>query len=269
MNSIKNQFLGFYHTQALFDKLDGLNQFKFEEINFLDHNFDDLEIIQKLPLGKRVEYFFEYYIKHSHRYNIVNKNIQIIKDGSTLGEIDFILFDKINNRYEHVELVYKYYLYDIYFKKELDRYIGPNRNDTLLKKIDKLKNKQLPLLFNPATKEYISNINLENIKQSVCYKANVYIPLCFTSKTTPFFHNCEIRGFYIKREEFITQNVFKGFIYKIPHRYDWVCDEKLNNDWISYNEALKEIDFFLTLKKSPLIWMKDKETIKSFFITWW
>jgi len=267
--NIKEQFLGFYNTPALFDKLNTLEQFKFEEIDLNKIDYSELIIDKKLPLGKRVEYFFEYYIKLALRYNIVNKNIQIIKDGNTLGELDFILYDKVEKRYEHVELVYKYYVYDPSFENELDRYIGPNRNDTLVKKVNKLKDKQLPLLFNDNTKSYLNDINLKNIKQTVCYKANIYIPLGFNSENTTFFHNCEIRGFYIKRDEFISQKAFTGFIYKLPHRYDWVCDENLNDEWVSYEEALEEIDFFLEHKKSPLVWMKDKETIKSFFVTWW
>lgn len=269
MNDLKKQFLGFYHTQALFENFQGLNQFKFEQIDLKNIKIEDISFFKQLPLGK-VEVFFEHYIKLALRYNIINKNIQIIKDKNTLGELDFILYDTINKNYEHVELVFKYYLYDPSYENEFDRYIGANRNDTLLRKINKLKNKQFPLIFHKSTKSYINKqIDLENIKQSVCFKANLYLPLDFDSKNTQFFHNCQIRGFYMNREQFISQKAFKSFLYKVPHRYDWLCDEKDNKQWFSYEDTLEEIDFFLSLKKSPLVWMKDKETIKSFFVTWW
>lgn len=152
MTELKEQFLGFYKTPALFNELYELKQFDFENIDISNIDYSKLSIDKKLPLGKRVEYFFEYYIKLALCYNIVNKNIQIIKDGNTLGELDFILYDNFKKRFEHVELVYKYYLYDPSFENELDRYIGPNRNDTLVKKLNKLKDKQLPLIFDNNAK---------------------------------------------------------------------------------------------------------------------
>jgi len=269
MTELKEQFLGFYKTPALFDELYELKQFDFENIDISNIDYSKLSIDKKLPLGKRVEYFFEYYIKLALRYNIVNKNIQIIKDGNTLGELDFILYDNFKKRFEHVELVYKYYLYDPSFENELDRYIGPNRNDTLVKKLNKLKDKQLPLIFDNNSKSYLNDVDIKNLKQTVCFKANIYLPLEYLGKNYSYFHNCEIRGFYIKREQFISQKAFSGFIYNLPHRYDWVCNEKDNNEWVSYEDALEEIDFFLSQKKSPLVWMKNGLTTKSFFVTWW
>lgn len=119
MNNLKEQFLGFYNTPNLFEKLNEIKQFEFEpiQIDTLEYN---LKIEKKLPLGKRVEYFFEYYINQTKRYKLLYKNIQVLKEKETLGELDFILYDEKEEKYLHTELVYKYYLYDESFENEID-----------------------------------------------------------------------------------------------------------------------------------------------------
>ncbi len=266
MNNIKKQFLGFYYTPSLFENILGINQFEFENIDIGNINID-IQIQKKLPLGKRIEYFFEEYIKHSSKYELKYKNIQVIKDKNTLGEIDFILYDKANKKYIHTELVYKYYLYDTSFENEIDRYIGPNRNDTLVKKLNKLKEKQFPLLFNDQTKQYI-DIDFSNIYQNNSFKANIYLPYKKDVNINIVNKKC-VKGFYINFEQFKKEDEFKNYKYYLPHRYDWVSSIDKQIQYIEYEESLKYIEYFLNLKKSPLVWLKDDEVYKEFFITWW
>ena len=42
------------------------------------------------------------------------------------------MIKKKRDKYIHIEMQYKFYLYDESFENEIDRYIGPNRNDTLV-----------------------------------------------------------------------------------------------------------------------------------------
>jgi hypothetical protein len=264
MNNTQKQFLGFYETNHLFNNLNNLKQFDFEEIDLSNLQIDKLEINQKLPLGKRVELFFEHYLFLSKRYNLIKKNIQIIDNKKTLGEIDFIIFDNKEKCFKHIELVYKYYLYDISFEKELDRYIGPNKDDTLVKKLDKLKHKQLPLLFNEKTKAYLEDIDFNNIKQEICFKANIYVP--FYKKSLDIHFKENIRGFYIGYNEFKNDQYFKSCEYFMPHRYDWVDFNPPKSSYISFEEILPHLDFFINHKKSPLLWIKEKNKIFQIFI---
>lgn len=266
--NIKIQFESFYNTPDLFSKLENIEQFIFEEISYKDKNYADFEIIQKLPLGKRVEYFFEEYIKHSSRYNLIHKNNQVIEDKNTLGEIDFILFDKVKNSFLHTELVYKFYLYDENFEKEIDRYIGPNRDDSLVKKLNKLKTKQFPLLFKEKTMEMLYDIDLKNIYQNTCFKANIFLPYKKHVDVSLINKAC-IKGFYINIEDFKKQENFKKYKYFLPHRYDWIVSANINKTWKAYEEIQEEIQIFLDLKKSPLVWLKKDDRYEEFFITWW
>ncbi len=264
MNSIEQQFIGFYNTNYLFKELDGLKQFEFDSIDLNNLQIKKLEINQKLPLGKRVELFFEHYLHLSKRYELHKKNIQIIDCKETLGEIDFIIYDNKKKCFKHVELVYKYYLYDISFEKELDRYIGPNKDDTLVNKLNKLKHKQLPLLFNEKTKLYLDEIDFNNIRQEVCFKANIYVPFYKNDLNIKFSEN--IRGFYITFEEFKKDEYFRKCEYFMPHRYDWVDFLIPKSSFTIFNEILTQVEFFINYKKSPLLWLKDKNKVFQIFI---
>jgi len=267
---IDKQFLGFYSTPSLFkNKIKNIEQFDVTKISVDTLDFDNLQIVQKMPLGKRVEKFFEFYINNSLRYNILSQNIQVIHNKNTLGEIDFILEDTKLNKHIHLELVYKFYLYDDRFEKELDKYIGQNRDDTLVKKLTKLEYKQFPLLFKDQANKYLSGIDLENIEQQTCFRANIFLPLYLKDKKLPLIDNNCIKGFYIHIDEFLSNEDYKSYEYAVPHRYDWIVEPKENNVWDSYEKVLGQVKFFLDLRKSPLVWLKKENTYESFFIIWW
>lgn len=271
MNNIKNEYLGFYNSFALFDEeLISLKQFVFDEELDIDNiDFSTLSIKKKIPLGQRIEYFFEFYINHSNRYNLVKRNIQVLKEKETLGELDFILYDNQLKIYKHVELVYKYYLFDESQGKDLNAYIGPNENDTLVKRIEKLRDRQLPMLYNNETKKYLEYINLDTLEQEVCFKANIYLPYFKEIDKIPIINNLCIKGYYISENDFFTNDEFKSYKYNLPKKSDWILDSNDCKEWSSYDEIKEEIIFFLDSKKSPLLWIKKDNKVEDFFVVWW
>lgn len=271
MNNLKTQFLGFMNTSSLFKELNGLKQFELDMNEIKDFDFTKLNITQKLTLGSRVERFFEFYINQSKNYDLIKNNIQIINNKHTIGELDFIIYDKKAEKYLHIEHVYKFYLYDDSIKNEIDRYIGPNQNDSFVKKLAKLKNKQLPLLYKNETKEYLDDIDINSFEQKICFKGNIYLPFDLKNKNIPIIDNACVRGFYLKREEFVSQKRFRSLEYCLPDRFDWVSDPDTNETWASFDELIDEIDLLLNREKSPLVWLRDSEKniTESFFVTWW
>lgn len=271
MNNLKTQFLGFINTPSLFTELNGLTQIQLDIDEIQDFDFTKLNVRDNLTLGVRIERFFEFYIQQFKNYDLIKNNIQIINNKQTLGELDFILYDKKTQKYLHVEHVYKFYLYDDSIKNEIDRYIGPNRNDTLTKKLAKLKDKQFPLLYKDETQEYLDGLDINTIEQRICLKGNIFVPLHLLGKNIPIINSSCVRGFYISREEFVIQERYKKFEYFLPSRDDWVSDCSTNNTWINFDNAIEEIDLLLNREKSPLIWLKNKKEniTQSFFVTWW
>ena len=273
---MQNQLKGFYQTPSLFkNSFYDLEVFELDYVDFDINSFDisSIQILQQLPLGKRVEYFFDAILTHCSNYERVFRNIQIIHNKNTLGELDFIIYDIKREKYIHIEMQYKFYLYDESFENEIDRYIGPNRSDTLVLKLQRLKNKQFPLLFKKETKAYIPNIDLNNIEQKILFKANIFLPRHLKNKKLSLINNECISGYFLSFIEFSKDKSFKNMSLFIPHRFDWLSDPASNEDWKSYDEVKGEIEYFIKLKASPLIWSKytnNGETIiERFFVTSW
>ena len=273
---MNNQIKGFYNTPSLFkNSFYDLEVFELDDVSFDINSFDinNIQILQQLPLGKRVEYFFDAIIAHCSNYERVIKNIQIIHNKHTLGELDFIIYDIRREKYIHIEMQYKFYLYDESFENEIDRYIGPNRSDTLVLKLQRLKNKQFPLLFKEETKSYIPIVDLNNIEQKILFKGNIFLPRHLKDKKLSLINNECISGYYLSFKEFIADDSFKNMTLFVPHRFDWLSNPSSNENWKSYDEVKDEIEYFVNLNVSPLIWSKyinkGETIIERFFVTCW
>lgn len=270
------QFQGFLDTPPLWFKneLFKLQQFEFPLASLLSKETilaGSPSLLTNFVLGKRSERFFELALTHSEGFQVIAQNIQIQREKITLGEIDFLIEDSIGNRQLHVELVCKFYVYDPSFDRELDRWIGPNRKDSLLQKIEKLKQKQLPLLYKPETESYLSELNLpsEKFQQEVCFKANLFIPKNLKDKEFEHINNQCILGFWVHFEEF-TETDYGKFQFLAPKKQDWFIDPKNGEDWVSYTEIKENISEFMLHKRSPLIWIrKNKEEFELLFVVWW
>ena len=234
----------------------------------------DLLLIEKLEgifvLGKRVEAFFEYQIQQSEDYELKIGNLQIIQNKKTLGELDFILEEIATGQLIHIELVYKFYVYDPNIKEELARWIGPNRKDSLLEKVEKLKSKQLPLLQNKTTKEILNSrhISTKSIAQQVCYKASLFVPRKLQNKLFSSINNDCIIGFWIHFTEFKSDEFSQSKLFS-PSKQFWPVDPAKNDIWFSFSEIFPQIESFIQQKRSPLVWMKTKNTFERFFVVWW
>lgn len=274
-NRVAKQFEGFLNTPALWKNyFQEIQQFELPEIN------DPLQkpIAEDLPslstnfvMGKRVERFFEWIIRQNQGYKLLAENMQISRDKITLGELDFLLKDLINQQVYHVEMVYKFYVYDPSFTAEKQRWIGPNRKDTLLLKTKKLKEKQFPLLFKPETKELLSSLNLnaEEVIQQSCFKANLFVPGELQNKQFSKINNDCIAGIWLHFKEFKTSS-YKNFEYYAPKKQDWPISPQHGETWFSHSEIINQIEILFENKKAPLIWVKKPgNNYERLFVVWW
>ncbi|WBL24337.1 DUF1853 family protein [Zunongwangia sp. HGR-M22] len=272
---LKDEINGFLAAPTIWDSntiFFGLHAFELpkKSVNFNDLSRLENQIKDIYVLGKRVERFFEFQILNSKIFDLRISNLQIFEDKKTLGELDFILKEKDTNQSIHVELVYKFYVYDPSYKNELSRWIGPNRRDSLLEKIDKLKSKQLPLLYKKRTQDILNGkyIPTKNIIQKVCYKASLFVPKNLLGSTFPKINNDCIKGYYITLKEFASNKYETKYFYS-PQKQFWPVDPIKNEAWFSYQEILPQIKKFIKNKKAPLVWMKTDKGIEQFFVVWW
>ncbi|MDA7915813.1 DUF1853 family protein [Verrucomicrobia bacterium] len=96
----------------------------------------------------RVGHYFEtlvhFWLQQVCGYEIVEQGRQIVVDGVTRGELDFVFRDK-QERLHHVETAVKFYLHIEKENHTGSHFVGPNAGDHFEKKMNRLFDKQLKL----------------------------------------------------------------------------------------------------------------------------
>lgn len=234
--------------------------------NTIETKFED-DIPEGLRLGKRVEYFTLSNLSQQSQIEVIASNIQIQRNKITLGEIDALLM--INNQPVHLEIVYKFYLFDNNFGEGLKAWIGPNRKDSLIEKLNRLKNHQLPLLYQPECINYLKskNIDVQTVMQRVLFKAQLFVPDKLDDIELDGLNTTCVVGRYI---HYSFLNKFRDCKFYLPLKYDWLVIPHINVNWNTFNEASLKIKEMTSREFSPLVWIKRPNgLIQKYFITWW
>lgn len=267
-NSTELQYNGLLKTPNLWPSsaVFGLKQFQFKNHQF---SFPNSSNFKEIRLGKRVEELLSFQFKHSDDIDIISENLQIKNEKITIGELDFLLKNK--SKYIHLEVVYKFYLYDpnINSINSLEHWIGPNRKDTLSYKLNKLKEKQLPLLYSNQCKVALESLkmDIEQIEQFVCYKAQLYLPFENNAIDIEPLNKACIKGFYLS---YSNIEILKGYQFYIPKKLDWLIIPHNNIDWQSFDEIRHQLSIYINAERSPMVWLKSATGKPSkCFITFW
>ena len=209
-------------------------------------------------LGKLAEELYSWGLQRHPNYELVFENLQIIANKQTLGELDVCVFDKKNQEYLHIELITKFYLYNPKFPVDaIAAWIGPNRNDSLLSKTQKLSQKQLPLLHKPETLTYLKEFGLSpEIKQKVCYKAWLFLPLNQPNTLKKLNPLC-VAGHYMNLENF--SKLYPDTLqFYCPRKQDWLRFPESQPTWQTKNEVLPFIEEFMHQFQAILVWVKNE-----------
>lgn len=228
----------------------------------------NIEITENIRLGHRVEKIVSDLIKASTNYKMLYENLQIKVGNKTIGEIDFIIEETQTKQIIHLELAYKFYLFDPNLSTiPIDNWIGPNRNDSLIDKIEKLRDKQFPLLQNPQTKALVSEVDTTTVKQKLSMLISLYVPYENKVKLDPIYQEV-VKGYYINHKLFSTLD-HKDLSFYIPEKKDWGINPANNQEWYSFQAIENQIQTAIEDKQSVLCWQKNKNVYTEFFIVWW
>ena len=262
---IQKRYEGFLQTPFLWTTtaLHGLKPFlcepKFTKIN--------LEIDENQRLGKYIERFVSFELLQQESIKIIAENIQIQKDKLTLGELDCLLYK--DSKPYHVEIVYKFYLYDeSKGSTEIEHFVGPNQKDSLIEKLQKLSEKQLPLLFSKEAKNYLQTVGIESesCSQQIYFKAQLFLPYQSAICLETLNAAC-VAGFYIHQHQL---HLFKNCKFFIPNKKDWLVIPHQQVNWLTYIDFTQKSTNYLQRNFSPLCWMKSKNgVLTKFFLVWW
>ncbi|MFK7747982.1 MAG: DUF1853 family protein [Kordia sp.] len=219
-------------------------------------------------LGHLIEKIVSELIKASKNYRMLYENVQIIQEKNTIGEIDFIIQNVDSEEIIHLELAYKFYLFDPTLSSETNFcWIGPNRKDALHEKLNKLTQKQFPLLYHEASKAKLPNVNVQKVTQKVCVLANLFVPYQTTLKLNSAFQK-SVKGVYMNFETFQHLD-HPAKAYYIPSKTAWGISPSENETWTDFKSIEAIISKNLAEKRSLLCWQKYDNMYECFFIVWW
>ncbi|MFK7770835.1 MAG: DUF1853 family protein [Saprospiraceae bacterium] len=267
---IKAKYLGFLNTPPLWEKQQfDIQQFEFPNLKL--QSFQPTTIPGNIRLGHQVEYIFKQLLEYTEAYNVLIYNLPIRQEKNTLGEIDFILKDKSSNQLIHVELTYKFYLINPGIPEPIHSLIGPNRRDTFFLKMEKIKNKQFPLLHSPAGIKALhdQNINHLKIEHQCCFKAQLF--QLYGSKVINIgsLNKKCLAGYWLRFNDF-NQAEFANAQFYLPTKSEWIIEPNDQVVWKSHIEIMMEINSRFLKKIAPMIWLKNtKGEIEKLFVVWW
>ena len=184
-------------------------------------------------LGKYYESLVEFWFKHSTRFDLISKGIQVENGSETIGEFDFILKDKLNNEFVHLETAGKFYLSSNNSNNWSD-FISPNPNDNLQKKMDKLLKNQIYLSKTEDGKQKLAALGINKINSAVMMKGYLFYHLSnFIQnkiKEPTFSNENHAKGWWIRFKELdnLVNLDFDSWI--VLKRQNWISKVLINDN---------------------------------------
>ena len=180
-------------------------------------------------LGSYFETLFSFAIRNFSVLIVHHEHVQIVGQGKTLGEVD-MLVETPEGQLHQFEIAIKFYLerQDLY----PDHWIGPNKNDSLLKKVSRARNHQLQILQTAEGKIAIADIAQDRIPHAnLLVFGRLYFALNQDSDISTWFTQPE-NGGWIRASDFISlKSYFSNFlVLPKPH-------------WLSYPAVNENIPF--------------------------
>ncbi len=267
---IKAQCIGFLNTPPIWQKKQfDIQQFEFPSLAW--DSFPPQAIPKNIRLGHQMEQVFQQLIKHSDSYQILLYNLPIRAGERTLGEIDFILRDQVSGRLIHVELTYKFYLLDPEISEPHLQLVGPNKRDLFFTKMEKIKDKQFPLLHSPAGAKALQAQHIDHLKieHQCCFKAQLFSPFGSSMVDIGVLNKDCLVGHWLRFDDFNKPAFAKAQFY-MPTKSEWVIKPKDQVAWKSHAAIKMDIDQGFRQEKAPMIWWRNsKGEIEKIFVVWW
>lgn len=194
-------------------------------------------------LGSYFEALFSFAIEHLSQLQLIKEHFQITEAGKTLGEVD-LLVRLPTGEIHQLEIAVKFYLQ----RPDLapNDWVGPNKNDSLYKKVSRARQHQLTILSTSAGQQW-----LEQHKLSTEVQANLVIfgRLYKALDTLPAIKDWladDAFGGWIRASEFmLLQEFFSHFC--LLHKPHWMS-EPVDNEkftFFSKENAYNLVGFFL------------------------
>lgn len=209
---------------------------------------DFLENKNTHRLGHYFEHLVFYWLTVSSRYELIEKNIPVrTTKGISKGEVDLIVYDKKKGIHEHWELAVKFFLAH-QNANQRSIYIGPNANDFLHLKLQKLHDHQCKILKTDEGKRVLNHLNIKTVKTKLFIKGILFYHPKQLFIIPKNIHSLHQQSWWIYLRE--ANDFFKEeHQFKLLHKKDWLSTPDVSNETMSKEECC--IQMQMEFKSSP------------------
>lgn len=182
-------------------------------------------------LGSYFETLFSFAIRHLSCFNILCEHVQVMdKDKKTVGEIDMLVETPAGECIQF-EVAIKFYLErtDLY----PHHWIGPNKNDSLKKKVDRARRHQLQILGTEDGKHVLRSVTNDTTFQAkLLIFGRLYLALSSPEKVISFCENSHFGGWVRVSQVGLLLPFFSYYIHlNKPH-------------WLTVSNSSRDLCFF-------------------------
>lgn len=228
------------------------------------------QLPKRLVLGKRAEHFLQHYLAQHPNIQLLQNSLQIItEEKQTLGELDFLYKNTATGQHYHLEQCFKFYV-DV-GGGGLERWVGPNRRDSLVEKLEKLEKRQFPLLQHPQSQALLREQGLEAnwFAPQLSYKAALFTPLEAPFPIDSPLNPACWKGHWLHWPQFLRQAPTHAHYY-LPDKRDWGNAPATAPQWYDRSHILSQIEAWLDRDRSPLCWVRFPDaTYARWFVVGW
>ena len=197
----------------------------------LDRDPVELESLLQAQKDQRLGNYFEtlwsFALELNPRYELIERNLQIIDGQRTLGEMDFVVLDRDTGRYAHWELAIKFDL-GVGDTERHDAWHGPGGKDRLDLKVDHLSSRQTLLSTHPLARAALNARGIEISECAVILKGRLFYPWkeCGAERYPMQANPSHLTGCWLTRDallhSFDADARFSPLV-----RHGWMADEAL------------------------------------------
>ena len=200
------------------------------------------ELSAQMRLGHYAEWLMQQWLGQCSQVTAVVHNVTIYQQRRSLGELDLVYRDT-QGCWHHLELAIKYYLFDPAVEGELSCFVGPNRKDTLARKLDKLIDHQLPIALSDEGRETLAGLGIEQLaSQQLWLTGRLFYPAKLIDKQFNTLNPTHLRGWWRSLtglKHYIEQNPQHSW--RQLDRSEWLSGFSQQPNWLSGSQLLENL----------------------------
>lgn len=200
---------------------------------------------QQRRLGHYYEQLWQFALHAAPGVALLAANLAIREEGRTLGELDMVIRDAEGDH--HLELAIKLYLGPEQGDGEPPaNWLGPGRHDSLGRKLDHLRQQQLPLSRSPQAQAVLSNWQAQQVQAELWLGGYLFYPWPGHCDSPHGAHPQHLRGVWLTRQAWPAFTQQHGGRWLLLPRSAWLAPARASQAecWslIELNQRLAQRD---------------------------